>query len=942
MGDLNWSDLSGQGHWGILVSTSDDGKLYCLEPEGSVRWVFSPPLQRFAGSVSVCQPRSDLSEKLVVVGTRYTKIFAVDDHGRVRWEEDLPVNSIHSGPVVIGPPGSQAILYAGDAGRLFALTASGEVLWYRAVPGPVHGTPAAGDVDGDGRAEIFFGCKDSYLYSLRCDGSLRWRAETRKVGDGITTSPILADLDGDGRFEVVCGSWDGHAYCFDAETGKKLWSTELKGRIRNGLTVSDLNGDGRYEVLVGDPFGLACLLPDGSIQWEFRPDRGEMTVSVPPIVGDVTGNGEPDIVFGTQTGFLYAVDRNGREIWSIDLVDEEIAASPLLADVDGDGLIEVVYATSYGKVVCLSTPSRTPPLWPMGRRMETLNPGLAPVGSIPPRRQTRRLGKRTVGRGESRHVLIRHIRPKNVQADRPTLHWECEKEYTSLQLASPLRLYAESRDPDRPVGGQLEVSVGEASQYSTPVKPPSGSVLVEVGLGEASQPGLRELTVAAELRRGGETIAEAYLQLRLLDAREVQDALTSVEWESRAADTLAKENGDQATYRLLERCLSYARDDLGHGLLGRAITMAEQIHKRATSRGLLRRKRGTAAPRRVCIDSRGVIAVDGRPFFPIGIYLVSTGQQVRSLARLGFNVMFSAGDEEFRDACLQSGVMFIPFGPGENVEDFESILTARDRVEELCSHPSLLAWYVVDEPSLRNVPVELVRRACEIVKTVDPLHPTLICDGYPYRGLPYQALADIASPCWYPVWKQMSLTTTARCLDDIAGVIPRSQPLWYVLEAWTWRDVRFPTPEEERVMTYLSIIHGARGVSWFGYTYPHREHLLTAHDASPELWNEILRIVKELNELSDILATPRVPPRISRDHGRVDWCLIEKDGRVLVVAANPTTRPATAGFDVGPLRGGEVSVLWEDRRLELSKGRFCDSFDPLSVHLYIGNREGER
>ncbi len=145
---------------------------------------------------------------------------------------------------------------------------------------------------------------------------------------------------------------------------------------------------------------------------------------------------------------------------------------------------------------------------------------------------------------------------------------------------------------------------------------------------------------------------------------------------------------------------------------------------------------------------------------------------------------------------------------------------------------------------------------------VDPGHLTLICDGAPHRSKPYQSLADIASPAYYPIWKQMSVTMVASCVDDTVASIPPDQPVWFVVQVWTWRNTRFPTPEEERCMIYFAVIHGARGISWHAYKYPNKDVLLSVYEDSPKLWDEILRSTRELRELVPCFLAPAYPPML--------------------------------------------------------------------------------
>lgn len=144
------------------------------------------------------------------------------------------------------------------------------------------GTPAVGDLDGDGRTEIVVVDLDGHVTAWDDRGRIvpGFPVEIRRgmgsetnpdtqLEDGFFASPVLADFEGDGRLSIVAAGMDGAVHVYDHQ-----------GRTRPGfpVPVSDPDG-GRLERLVATP-----------------------------AVGDLDGNGDLEIVLGSNEYFWHDND----------------------------------------------------------------------------------------------------------------------------------------------------------------------------------------------------------------------------------------------------------------------------------------------------------------------------------------------------------------------------------------------------------------------------------------------------------------------------------------------------------------------------------------------------------------------------------------------------------------------------------------------------------
>lgn len=69
-----------------------------------------------------------------------------------------------------------------------------------------------------------------------------------------------------------------------------------------------------------------------------------------PTIVDLDGDGQPEIVFGTQGGKVVAVRRNGTLMWSHSTGNVPVHSKAAVADIDGDGQLEVIVGAGAGNV----------------------------------------------------------------------------------------------------------------------------------------------------------------------------------------------------------------------------------------------------------------------------------------------------------------------------------------------------------------------------------------------------------------------------------------------------------------------------------------------------------------------------------------------------------------------------------------------------------------
>jgi outer membrane protein assembly factor BamB len=214
-----------------------------------------------------------------------------------------------------------------------------ETVWtFKCPAGHTAGSPAIGDVNGDGKRDIVITTTGGQVFALDADKNLLW---THIVTGAITIPPTLVNIIPDPAPEVLVLSEFGEIQCLDGATGNLVWNRFLPGNISWGhtaLVASDVNGDGMIEIITGDNRStLVCLKNNGEDLWTYRGSYGE---TLCPAVADINGDGLQEILIGGTKTPLVCISHDGKKLWEIE--QKERGSSPVIWDLDGDGQPEIL------------------------------------------------------------------------------------------------------------------------------------------------------------------------------------------------------------------------------------------------------------------------------------------------------------------------------------------------------------------------------------------------------------------------------------------------------------------------------------------------------------------------------------------------------------------------------------------------------------------------
>lgn len=351
--------------------------------------------------------------------------------------------------------------------------------------------------------------------------------------------------------------------------------------------------------------------------------------------------------------------------------------------------------------------------------------------------------------------------------------------------------------------------------------------------------------------------------------------------------------------------------------------------------------------RRVWIDEHQRCIVDGKPFFPLGMYWGAVEEKkLEKYCQGPFNCLmpYSRVTPAQLDLCHKKGLKAFSNLKNETLHSAWARarkITTQDQVDaffieeinRVKDHPALLGWYVNDESPVSEVPERT--HLYGIFCRMDPNHPTWAVLDRLYDLREFIPTYDVLGMDPYPV-AQKPMTHITEFVRGTQKAIFGDRPLWNVPQAFNWgwyrkddaAKERFPTEAELKSMNWQHIACGANGlVSYCFHAY--------WRDVKPEEFDKyfgpVCRAAEEVKRMMPVLLSVDKAPTVSGAPVTVPTRTWMHGGDLYVLAANARDWPAFV--DLGISEGA-----WEVVGSEIGPAARMTAPNRLAVDLpALGN-----
>ena len=209
-------------------------------------------------------------------------------------------------------------------------------------------TPAVGDINSNGRNAVILLNAAGFMYGWDAkNGEQLWR-QMEIFNSGIT-SPMLADVNNDGVLDIIVVSDTSMLLIYDGQSGNIIRRVILGGVISEMTPlVADLTGNGKLDVVVCSEDGTVHFLYNAGYEsdYEYQAEFVEGPLYASPVLYTAKDY-SPMVIVASNAGKVYFIDGKTRTKKTVDISEKTgkahlIAGAPAVGDLTGNGIPDVV------------------------------------------------------------------------------------------------------------------------------------------------------------------------------------------------------------------------------------------------------------------------------------------------------------------------------------------------------------------------------------------------------------------------------------------------------------------------------------------------------------------------------------------------------------------------------------------------------------------------
>lgn len=229
---------------------------------------------------------------------------------------------------------------------------------------------AIGDLNGDNKPDLVTannanGPDISILRNISTSSSISFATKVEFPIASNSTSVALGDLDGDGKLDIISANPSNNSVSVLRNTssgGTINFATKVDFSGNSdcvNVTIGDINGDGKPDLVIVNKTGSSSISvlrntsSVGIISFATKVDFATGANPQAAAIGDFDGDGKPDIAVANDGSGTVSVLRNTSSTSTISFatkVDFTTDVNPFsvaIGDIDGDGKLDLAVA-NYG------------------------------------------------------------------------------------------------------------------------------------------------------------------------------------------------------------------------------------------------------------------------------------------------------------------------------------------------------------------------------------------------------------------------------------------------------------------------------------------------------------------------------------------------------------------------------------------------------------------